>query len=287
VDETVPCDSCSTKGTIQCLGCTSAAHAHCAIHDKKLGNWTLISVGGISGDEQRECAIFCPKQSDRANNFLSSHVDKKGSDVSIPRVFLLNNLGASLGSDAPGEYKRLKKKSRADQEPEKASRTSRGHAGSNIVEEAAYKRQRMDRRRAVMSRFIDSEAKINSDDDMNGDEEEEEELRRLEEDEQSNSSFINDSLHLTQCFKQDELAQVDPDAGPQQGEDVVHRALDAERERQTLFKTPVLNRRGQESTPEDAPSSQRGLGKMHFIRSVLEHHRMVVVLKRLKPSSTR
>jgi ERCC4-related helicase len=273
VDDTVTCDSCLTKGAIQCLGCTSAAHAHCAIHDKKLGNWTLISVGGISMEDQKECAMFCPEHSDLANHFSSLHADKKGRDGSIPKLFLLSNLGASLISDAPGEYKRLKKKRRPDKKSEKTSRTSWGHVGSNIVEEVANKRQRLERRRAVMSRFVDSEAKINSDDDMDGDEEEEEELRRLEEDERSNSSFINDSLNLTQCFTQDELAQVDPDAGPQQGEDVVHRALDAERERQTMFKTPVLNRRRQEATPEDAPSSQKGLGNMHFIRSVLEHHR--------------
>jgi hypothetical protein len=41
------------------------------------------------------------------------------------------------------------------------------------------------------------------------------------------------------------------------------------------FATPMMNRlmMRQSDTPASAPDSDKGLGRMHFIRSVLEHHR--------------
>ena len=62
----------------------------------------------------------------------------------------------------------------------------------------------------------------------------------------------------------------------------MHRELDTERERMHQFATPILNRRMRlqkestinlSETPGSAPDSVQGLGNMHFIRSVLEHHR--------------
>jgi hypothetical protein len=54
-----------------------------------------------------------------------------------------------------------------------------------------------------------------------------------------------------------------------------HRALDAQRTAQNLFNTPCFNRsmRHQGSDASSVPASLRGLGQMHFIRSVLDHHR--------------
>jgi hypothetical protein len=58
--------------------------------------------------------------------------------------------------------------------------------------------------------------------------------------------------------------------------------LDAARERMRRFDTPLLNRRvrdkktwscSQQSAGSERSSGDRGLGNMHFIRSVLEHHR--------------
>ena len=58
-----------------------------------------------------------------------------------------------------------------------------------------------------------------------------------------------------------------------------HRALDSEREMKGMFATPMLNRQmlrggdGRLSDASSVPSAMRGLGQMHFIRSVIEHHR--------------
>lgn len=123
--------------------------------------------------------------------------------------------------------------------------------------------------------FLDEEAGIDSDEDIDGDRMEDEELDAIEDEEAAMSSFINDSSQLGQT--QDELDLADPPAP----EDCVHRQLDLDRERKTVFSTPLLNRRmkrrkGRDSwtpTPASAPDSEKGLGNMHFIRSVIEHHR--------------
>jgi len=61
----------------------------------------------------------------------------------------------------------------------------------------------------------------------------------------------------------------------------LHRELDARREREQEFATPMLNRRKKNRSRDDdsmglsqtVDSAQRGLGNMTFIRSVLEHHK--------------
>lgn len=132
---------------------------------------------------------------------------------------------------------------------------------------SARKRSRMHYRR-----YFDEEAGIASEDDMEGDQEEEDMIAALEEEEAMDNSFINDSSQLG--YTQDALDLADC-------EDTAHRELDNIRERMHEFSTPVLNRRLKRKkvegkwteTPESAPSSEKGLGNMHFIRSVLEHHR--------------
>lgn len=124
------------------------------------------------------------------------------------------------------------------------------------------------KRRIEVQRFFDDEAGIQSDDDL--DDDEEAELRALEEEENSFSSFINDSSQLG--FTQDDLDRIEPE---------IHGVFDASQHRQREFDTPLLSRRAARrkqtgvwtQTQESAPSSEKGLGNMHFIRSVLEHHR--------------
>jgi hypothetical protein len=125
--------------------------------------------------------------------------------------------------------------------------------------------------------LIDAEAGIDSEEDPDGDDAEEDDIRRMEE-EEFNSSFINDSSQLGE-YTQDELDLADLD----EDDDNIHRRLDAEDIRKKQFATPILNRRmiknrdsleTQGSSGETPTScSQHGLGNMHFIRSVLEHHR--------------
>jgi hypothetical protein len=143
------------------------------------------------------------------------------------------------------------------------------------INEAEAKKAKLQRRREVLARFALEEAEIGSDQDPDGDSAEEEELRILDEEEAlSQDSFINDDAVLTQHFSQDELGDVDPDAA-EADFDYTHRALNAQGDRDHQYKTPNLNRRMMRRAEESlsVPSSQRGLGQMHFIRSVLEHHR--------------
>lgn len=126
---------------------------------------------------------------------------------------------------------------------------------------------RKKRRKEFFQKFIDDEAEATDGDEI--DDEEEKEMQAIEEEEEELAEgFINDSSQLG--YTQDELDFVDP------GDDgMVQRALDNERERMRQFATPMMNRlmMRQSDTPASAPDSDKGLGRMHFIRSVLEHHR--------------
>jgi len=118
---------------------------------------------------------------------------------------------------------------------------------------------------------------------VDGDFEESEMLRMIEDEEVANSSFINDSSQLG-SFR-DSLDQVNESfqtcTTNEDGNDL-HRKIDNERERATEFSTPVLNRRvlqkdmgtfSDMSCATTPRSSLKGLGNMHFIHSVLDHHR--------------
>lgn len=120
-------------------------------------------------------------------------------------------------------------------------------------------------------RFIDEEAGVDSEEDANGDYEEHLAVEAIEAEEADIRGFINDSSQLG--YSPDALEEVDPDARGS----AVHRSLDNQRISAQQFATPVLNRRMKESKNIDswdkkAPDSANGLGKMHFIRSVIEHH---------------
>lgn len=119
--------------------------------------------------------------------------------------------------------------------------------------------------------YFDESAAIASGEDEDGDEADERLAREIEEEEEFHKDFINDSTQLG--YTQDELDRIDPDR------DDEHRVLDAERAMKDTFATPVLNRqmgrarKGRLSDASSVPSEVRGLGQMHFIRSVIEHHR--------------
>jgi PHD-finger len=130
--------------------------------------------------------------------------------------------------------------------------------------------RKMKRRKAVCQKYIDDEALDSGDDD----DEEERNALEIEEEEKEFSSFINDSSQLG--LTQDELDRVEPS----ERNNSLHRALDIEHERKHQFDTPRLNRlicNADRSpylgTQSSGPESIRDLGKMHFIRSVLVHHR--------------
>eukprot|EP00977_Amphora_coffeiformis_P009478 scaffold2192_cov170-Amphora_coffeaeformis.AAC.12 len=122
--------------------------------------------------------------------------------------------------------------------------------------------------------FFDEEAEIASGDE-GGDDEADEELARdiAEEEEEFHKDFINDSTQLGYAT-QDALDRLDS------LEEDEHRAFDAEQALKSAYATPVLNRQMRQprgarwsDVNENLPASLRGVGQMHFIRSVIEHHR--------------
>jgi hypothetical protein len=155
--------------------------------------------------------------------------------------------------------------------------------------------QRMQERKNGMKRcrFLQLEAEIDSDEDVDGDYGEEDEARRIEEEEEFHNSFINDSSQLD--YTQDDLDRIGLSESAQTPREsgAIHRAVDIAKERMNQFATPIFNRRmlkygrkhanatpasgshddWDQPTPQSAPSSEKGLGNMHFIRSILEHHR--------------
>ncbi len=60
------------------------------------------------------------------------------------------------------------------------------------------------------------------------------------------------------------------------GESYHHRQINHQKDLNDFWKTPVFNRRMLNATTnesQDSESSQKGLGNMNFIRSVLDYHR--------------
>jgi hypothetical protein len=126
------------------------------------------------------------------------------------------------------------------------------------------------RREKVLAKYVVDEAEGPSD---MSDDDDPDLLRAIDEEEEDDQDgFINDSSQLG--YTQDELDVADPDDSHDLGQ---HQALDAARENMRRFDTPVLNRRVRDkktwSCSQESERSDRGLGNMHFIRSVLEHHR--------------
>jgi hypothetical protein len=89
-------------------------------------------------------------------------------------------------------------------------------------------------------------------------------------------SFINDSSQLG--YTQDDLDCANADAVVEDCEreaSFLHRQIFHQREMENQLKTPIFNRRMKNSATEsqDSQHSQKGLGNMNFIRSVLDYHR--------------
>ena len=76
-------------------------------------------------------------------------------------------------------------------------------------------------------------------------------------------------------YSQDDLDRANADDDVEicgDAEDNIHRQFNHQHEIDNQWKTPVFNRR-LHSQSQHTQSSQKGLGRMNFIRSVLEHHR--------------
>ena len=90
-------------------------------------------------------------------------------------------------------------------------------------------------------------------------------------------SFINDSSQLG--YTQDDLDRVNADSHTDDcdlGDSYHHRQINHQQDMNDFWKTPVFNRRMLKATTsesQDSEPSQKGLGNMNFIRSVLDHYR--------------
>lgn len=271
------CSTCSLHGALQCDGnkCSDAIHPYCGMSS----GWTVVHAHSTTDQSSQ---IFCSKHSDNLTQLSGVRIIKK------KRKNKTNN------ADQQARPKKLQKKSTKVQMSTTVSTRSKNEEAN--FDEVAAKKECLKRRRQGLARFVVQEAEVGS--DQEGDDEEDE-VRRIEEEEEhcSQDSFINDNAALTQHFSQDHLGRIDPDAtdatefdygnsisyahASNDDDQNHHRVLDTRREFENQFRTPNFNRRmmrhqqqpGSSSSDNNAPSSQRGLGNMNFIRSVLEHHR--------------
>jgi hypothetical protein len=270
------CMACSRKGAVKCFSCAKTVHPYCAIAESGLGLWTLALVGS-NPRCARDCAIFCPDHTVEADAFLSQRMETL-RDI-VPSVKVIQTRQPS--NVQRRSIKRIVKKDacpaageRADSSASDKNSSFDSPSSQELLRKKKDKLDRLKKRRLLSAKFVVDEAKIHSDEDFEGDDGEENDLRLLEEEENmSQDSFINDSTALTQHFSQDEIGNIDPDASHNIG--YHHRSVDAQRVRENQFKTPVLNRqmRKMHDSQLSSTSSQKGLGNMHFVRSVIEHHR--------------
>lgn len=264
------CSSCTNGGGARCFSCPASIHPYCAINKIQEQCWTIVVVHPQNHDENSSAALFCPKHVDNANNFIVLNTrDGTGDPLPTIRVIQTRKIAQPKHKSAAQPKKLRSKRAR---NPSLPSQEEALIEDSCCLESFARQARlaNMKRRRQAASAFVLEEAEIGSDDDMEGDEDEQQ-LMDLENDEMSHDSFINDATELSQHFSQDQLAEVDPDASGHI--DFNHRAVDARRAIQQQFKTPVFNRRMNRPCDSQFSSSQKGLGNMHFVRSVLEHHR--------------
>jgi Fanconi anemia group M protein len=300
-DVAVICKECSFPGARLCGfdSCSESAHPHCAV---EMSLTWLTVVDALN----KKTLIFCPKhrheQYSRIRWMKSSDQTMKSKCIVLPsaRVSIMRNGTVSDDGDrkmatesirGPQPSRRLKKKAHFDPSVLRPCQPKRLQKMKPAKTDGALESKKQRKREGesgelrcglLRSKFIESEALIDSDEDMEGDDEELDELQKIDEEEELAAlDFINDSSQLG--YSQDELDKVDP--GESQ---TLHRMFDVENERKRQFSTPIFNRRMRirrdtiDSQDSDAwgasPSSSKrsslkGLGNCHFIRSVIEHAR--------------
>ena len=263
------CQFCSSSRAIKCTECSLSCCVKCIIG--AYAGWTVFHVQNSSNDlGMDESTIYCPQHS------VSSEVACKGIRIIRPHPTSAEEKKPSrpeIEARKQALLKKLVKKSSLCGEKKVASTTvstSTRTADDNeaMLSKKGRREEFQKRRGRVASIYFLEEAEADSDDDIHRDDEEERLCRQMEiDDALSQDSFINDSEHLTQHSSQDDLDAADPLARH-------HRSFDAQRERDNLFATPLLHRRRRSSDERlSLPTSERGLGQMHFVRSLMAHVR--------------
>ena len=289
--ESLRCMLCKVVGgAVQCCvsRCLHAAHPHCAMNASQSKQWMLFSYDDNVGN--CKWPMFCHHHLDKAVRLIEKEGISKEETFGVQfncKSLYENERKDCLCDDSDDEnftnnrsaFQRLKPKAVLQQKRTHKSPAKRNEYSFRSVS----KLSRLKRRRQLEVSLLDVEANINSDEDVDGDEGEFETLRMIEDEELENGSFINDSSQLGSY--RDSLDQINESfqsCATYDDSNDLHRKIDNERERAAVYSTPVLNRRvlnkdmgtfSDLSTNEDSRSPLKGLGNMHFIRSVLDHHR--------------
>ena len=306
------CVICGEGGSFECSEpqCHASAHPFCALNDiasdKK---WTLLRFHPSEADTNNKIndvvsklkirpkqiwKMFCYQHKESAQQIIQNYVPRKilceqdktfgyhdlCKDDILPQDRLSSLESESPDNDSRPKRKRLRKVKRSElivlNDDALVEEKTRQVEKRRRIEARLEKR-----RRAIQNnKFLDTAADIDTDEDIDGDVEEEESISRIEHEEGlSNDSFINDTSQLGHS-SQDSLEKADAKLA----EGVMHRELDTKKNLEGLISTPILNRRMKKKKKEiewDTPSpmtprsreSLKGLGNMHFVRSVIEHHK--------------
>ena len=287
----VKCVFCGKGEAMECFygNCVRAAHPHCARTAQPMHTRWLLRTRCVDENEGSRWELFCDCHHDLVRNSkgkIQSYtefgweeelagVNEQQQQQMNSKVTLTQCMKEDSDEDDEATNRAMKR----------LGRLRNGARGSSEVEGGGTQRKgkkrkkkmltvdeqvsrlgrikRMQRGRAMASKFIESEAGIDSDEESGGFDyggDGEDSAGSLED-------FINDSSDVEASRLS--LDDVDPDNIEAEG--ILHRQLDAKE--QTQFTTPILRRRRQSGGRLGlSGGSDGGLGEMHFIRSVIDHH---------------
>jgi hypothetical protein len=233
-----------------------------------------VNFSNIPNSSQDETPILNKSKSRKKilDPFLSQFSPSLPSSSNRKNVF--KNAGGLYDTPASKNQDEREVES-LDDTPQETSSLSSKHINLSICSEERQrsKKEKVEKlvkqrkRRNVACKYLDIEAEVDGDDSEDDDEDE----YGL-----SNDSFINDSSQLG--YTQDNLDAIDHYVDLSQtsvnaGSVTIHRQVDMMKELENAFATPTLRRNNSRNTQLSLPSSEKHLGQMHFIRSVIEHHR--------------
>ena len=292
--------------------CQRYAHPFCSFNAAPLVNrWTLICSQQQQNGNRiiRNWSCFCSKHNLLAEKTMTTNGINTAKAKELCHTLVVTDRRERAIPQRSFERKRLRKIN--EENPSKKDHNKRqctNKRGSNhdvqvftnlTNNKHTLLKGRQKRVYNNMSKFFDMEADIASDQDVEGDDEELDMINRIEKD-LSQDSFINDSSQLG--YTQDPLDLLDKsnngdfvnnNDSPVTDETpgAFHRTVDFAQKCASQFETPIFNRKmyrrhrakpqnvfyddewSHETPPQSTGSNDSGLGKMHFIRSVIDHHR--------------
>ena len=264
------CKFCSKPLAVKCASsvCITAAHPHCALNaSQENTRWTLIYGQKYSNSNTETKSKYLWMQ------FCANH------NTDARNLMICNGIKMDSAYKKIGHCIDTKLESARSLyiSPSCATRKRRKNMCGTL---ANHKKSRF----LGENKFLDIEAVAESDND--------DEERNYEECDTSVGSFINDTSQLGYTPNQlDKIELHDSSASPEVfsgiEEGALHRKFDNQKMSTEQFTTPMFHRsrlRGRANTIHKGtnssgiesmssnPSSDQALGKMTFIKSVIEHH---------------